>query len=408
MTSVLVPSGETDYRSQLRVLVAAEPLPLFDAIAVDYLDAVSKAVLLDPGLRRMPEMAAAAHWMRRAHIFEIRKRFEAGGGECLRLARGVALHFAPANVDSIFLYSWFISLLLGNANIVRLSERRGSQVDLLLEKINSVLEHGRFGPIRDRSLLLAYDHNDALTAELSGCCHVRVLWGGDESVRRLRAIPMNPLAIEVAFANRFSLAAMDATAVAKADDAQLASLASRFYNDAYWFNQMACSSPRLVAWVGTADVCSSAQTVFWIALSREIEKRGFQLPEVAGINKLVHAYSSAGVGISDGISPGVTGAISRVHLAKCVDGRFRAVDCGGGFFFETEISALDQLRTLLTERDQTICYFGFDRAQLKRFAASLPARAVDRIVPIGAALDFGTVWDGINLLQLFSREVDLQ
>ena len=124
MVSVLVPSREGSYEQHFRALLAAPPLRPFDPAVVDYLDSVSKAVLLDPVFRRMPEMAAAAHWMRKAHITQLKSRFQAEHGGHVRLARGVALHFAPANVDSIFLYSWFISLLLGNTNIVRVSERR--------------------------------------------------------------------------------------------------------------------------------------------------------------------------------------------------------------------------------------------------------------------------------------------
>jgi hypothetical protein len=33
---------------------------------------------------------------------------------------------------------------------------------------------------------------------------------------------------------------------------------------------------------------------------------------------------------------------------------------------------------------------------------------VDRIVPIGSALNFSVVWDGGDLLETFSREIDLQ
>jgi hypothetical protein len=319
----------------------------------------------------------------------------------------VVLHFAPSNVDSIFVYSWFISMLLGNGNIIRLSERRGSQVDLLLGIINRLFEQDRFRPIADRSLILTYEHDDALTRRLSERCHVRVLWGGDESVRRLRAIPLNPLALEVAFANRFSLAVLDAANVAEAESAALASLAGRFYNDAYWFDQMACSAPRLVVWIGDAETCRHAQSSFWPALSHELTRRGVEYPEMVGLNKLVSAYVSAAEGLSDEIQPGVTSPISRVHLVRDAGAQFRTIECGGGLFFELELGSLSELGPLLTERDQTLSYFGFDRARLEDLARTMPTRAVDRIVPIGTALDFSTVWDGSSLFRVFSREVEV-
>jgi hypothetical protein len=408
MITVLVPAGATDYQSQLTCLMNSGTLPPFDPLLVDFVDAVSKTILLDPVMRRMPEMAAVAYWMRKAHVLELRQAFEAERGERIWLPRGLALHFAPSNVDSIFVYSWFISLLTGNGNIVRLSRSRGKQVEHLLATINRVCAQERFHPVRDRSLLLSYDHDDVVTQHLSEVCQIRVLWGGDESVRRLRAIPLNPLAAEVAFANRFSLAALNSAAVSTASEQDLANLAGRFFNDSFWFDQMACSSPRLVAWIGESESCAQAQDVFWPALAREVQKRGVEYAEVIGLNKLVSAYVSAANDISDKILPGITGPVSRIHVGKNAHGRFRKIECGGGLFFETELSHLDELAPHLTAQDQTLSYFGFERADLKELALSLPARAVDRIVPIGTALDFNTVWDGYDLLRVFSREVDLR
>ena len=107
-------------------------------------------------------------------------------------------------------------------------------------------------------------------------------------------------------------------------------------------------------------------------------ERGTEYAEVIGLNKLVSAYFSAATGLSDKILPGVTGIVSRVHVDKNAEGRFRSIECDGGLFFETEMSCLDELAPYLTARDQTLSYFGFELAELKRFALTLSARAVDR------------------------------
>jgi hypothetical protein len=407
MISVLAPANVLDHDVHLQRLVASGTLPAFDPTIVAFIDAVSKSVLLDPAMRSMPEMMAAAHWMRKAHILELQRAFEAGRGDRVFLPRGVALHFAPSNVDSIFIYSWFTSMLLGNANIVRLSSRRGRQVDALLETVNAISAEKRFHDIWTRSLILSYDRDDALTQRLSEVCHVRLLWGGDESIRALRAIPLNPLATEIAFANRFSMAVLNASAVACSDGGVLKDLARRFYADAYWFDQMACSSPRLVVWVGTSEACASAQHSFWPALADEAEKRGTQYAEIVGLNKQVAAYVSAAKGLAAAILPGVTGPISRVHLGKDADTQYRDIECGGGLFFEMEIANLGELVNVVTSRDQTLAHFGFRPEELKRLAMGLPARAVDRIVPVGTALEFSSTWDGYDLFRILSRKVEV-
>lgn len=408
MISVLVPANVPDYDPQLRRVTESSTFSPFDPLVIDFIDAVSKAVLLDDATRRLPEMAAVAHWMRRGHTTKLRTAFEEMCRERVCVARGVALHFAPANVDSIFLYSWFISLLLGNGNIIRVSQHRKPQVNLLLAKINVVLEQPRFNPILNRSLVLSYEHDDLLTQTLSECCQLRVLWGGDESVRLLRAIPMNPVGKEIVFANRFSLAVFNAEEVTRLERDQLAKLSSQFCNDCYWFDQMACSSPRLVVWIGGKVSCRSAQELFWPEVMVELSKRGIEYPEVIGLNKLVSAYVAAGKGLADQIHSDITGPVARIHLATLETSEFRGIECGGGFFCESEIPELNHLSAFLTERDQTLSYFGFQATELKSLARSFPARAIDRIVPIGSALDFSIVWDGNNLLQCFSREIDLR
>jgi len=407
MMEVLVPSGNGSHQDQLKRVIASGALLPFDSQLIRLVDEVSKTVLRDPVLKRFPEMAAVAHWMRKAHIVELQRAFEAQRGNRLRLPRGICLHFAPSNVDSIFLYSWFISLLMGNKNVVRVSRRRGEEVDLLLAKVNSVLSSEEYRVVRDGSLVVSFDHDDECVQHLSEICQVRIVWGGDETIRHLRSIPLNPLAIEIAFANRFSLAALNARRILEAGAGKLASVAANFHRDAYWFDQMACSSPRLVIWVGNAADCFSAQKMFWKALA-EVLSRKTEFPPIIGLNKLVAAYAAAATGIVDRVLPDVLGPVSRVHLASTSSPEFRKVECGGGFFFETERESIQQTADIFTERDQTLAYYGFEHEQLKELALSLPSRALDRIVPIGTALDFNTVWDGSNLLEVFTREVDLR
>jgi hypothetical protein len=61
----------------------------------------------------------------------------------------------------------------------------------------------------------------------------------------------------------------------------------------------------------------------------------------------------------------------------------------------------------LTSKDQTLSYFGYDAGELKRLAMQLPGRAIDRIVPIGQALDFSPTWDGVDMFHSFTRCVEI-
>ena len=52
--------------------------------------------------------------------------------------------------------------------------------------------------------------DNATTAQLSTLCDSRVIWGGDATVLEVGAQPLPPRATEIRFADRFSMALLDA------------------------------------------------------------------------------------------------------------------------------------------------------------------------------------------------------
>ena len=50
-------------------------------------------------------------------------------------------------------------------------------------------------------------------------------------------------------------------------------------------------------------------------------------------------------------------------------------------------------------------YFGFEKNVLKSFVLNNNLRGVDRIVPIGNALDIDFNWDGYDLIKTLSRVI---
>mgnify|MGYP001581189159 FL=1 len=81
---------------------------------------------------------------------------------------------------------------------------------------------------------------------------------------------------------------------------------------------------------------------------------------------------------------------------------------GGGLFFEAHLENLLELTTFLGRRDQTLTWFGFAPDELHALVWNLNGRAIDRIVPIGQALQFHRFWDGNDLLQEFCRCVYIE
>ena len=407
--NILVPRlpPETDWRELIRTTAARATIEPFDDLLVDFVEAVSKAIGAEPQARSAPDLVALAHWMRRAHVLEMKREFDRSRGDAVVAARGMVAHFAPANVDALFVYSWFVSLLAGNCNIVRVSGGRREQSAFLERVLGEVLLRPRFERVRERNLVLTYPHDDEITAFVSHHCQVRVLWGGDDAVRGIRSIPLAPLALELPFPDRFSMAALNAAAVTDASEDELRKLAHRFCNDAFTFDQLACSSPRAVFWIGPPALVERAQGRFWPAVRSKARERNLAYPDVVGIDRATAMFAYAAEGQVSARSTAMTEFPGRVSLSPDARG-FRSMHCGGGLFLEASLPSLLDALPYVDAKDQTLTHFGFTEPELRAFAARLPPRAIDRIVPVGQALEFSYVWDGVDLFHFFTRIIDVR
>jgi hypothetical protein len=99
-------------------------------------------------------------------------------------------------------------------------------------------------------------------------------------------------------------------------------------------------------------------------------------------------------------------ALTVLRLAG-LDG-FDRTHPGAGLFFAAGVEDLGELTGFVTHKDQTLSTFGFDRADLDRFAGALGGRGLDRIVPFGEALAFGRFWDGHDMLADLTRTIDVR
>ena len=66
---------------------------------------------------------------------------------------------------------------------------------------------------------------------------------------------------------------------------------------------------------------------------------------------------------------------------------------------ETSLTHLADLAEHAEPCDQTLTHWGFDEAEIKQFAAQCQGRGYSRCVPVGQALSFDAVWEGINLFE---------
>lgn len=374
----------------------------FESILLDFCQYLSHEL----ANQNDPDIAALGFWLRPAHVNELQQKFKAlAYKNTVRTARGLVFHITASNVDTLFAYSWILSLLMGNANIVRLPAKQSPAIESILGVILDTLKQKKFAPIADSTCMLRYARQRTINEFISAHADIRIIWGSNETVREIRTIPLNPYAKEIAFPDRFSYSMISAAHYLRADDEYKTRLSQAFFRDAYGFDQHGCSSPRLVVWVGDEEEAKKSSSKFFEYLFAEIERRGYRLPLSDVLHKQTALYvlcATLPVMNINRISNELTIAtfenltdVSRKHP-------------GAGLFYQATISDLSELGRFVSLQDQTLTFDGFDRMSVEKLAASLNGKGPSRFVPIGEALQFSAVWDGIDLLQELTRCIEVQ
>lgn len=394
-------------RDKITLLAGVEepestPWAPFDPRAVDFLAALSEAVLHDGETRQQEAACAFGFWCRRSRLEALARRH---ASPLPRLGRGLAFHLAPSNVPVLFAYTMAIGLLAGNANVVRLSARRVEGEAALLRLLEQMLNRPEHAAVRARTALITYERDNAITAAWCARCDARVIWGGDETVANLRSMPMPPHGVELAFPDRWSLAVLSQRALSDLDGEGLNTLVHRFYNDTYQMDQNACSSPQLVLWLedgGTPQI----RRRWWEALAAEVEAR-YPFGPFQAARKRERLYLEAMTRTDPPISAVEQYRGNRLYVANLPELPEELDGLRGifGLFFQCGISALEELAPKLTPKVQTLVCGGLEPRQVARFLAEHHVRGVDRVVPLGQALELDTLWDGKDLIAGLSRVI---
>ena len=226
----------------------------------------------------------------------------------------------------------------------------------------------------------------------------------------IRLIPLSPRAFDITFPDRYSLLVLRASAVLALEDKQLQAAAQGFYNDTYLLDQNACTSPRLLYWLAENEDTPSlhktraAQDRFWKAVHSYAAPR-YTLQPVVSVDKLTAFYEAA-LRLEEVYRPaGGDNLIARIGV-KELSPQVESIRCPGGLFVEYIDTDLSALLALVSPKFQTVTYLGIDPQELRQLILSHGLKGIDRIVPLGHSLDFSLAWDGYDLINILSRQVE--
>ena len=365
----------------------------FDDAVIDFFNDLSALLRTN---RQYPDVATFGFWCRKAALLKEKEKYDDANE---RFGKGIIFHSTPSNVPVNFAFSFASGLLAGNANIVRLPGKPFEQVNIISDAIKQLLEN-KHKALAPYIVFVKFPPVKEITDAFSSLCNVRVIWGGDMTVAELRQSKIPPRATEITFADRHSIAVINADAYLEENNKDI--LIQNFYNDTYYTDQNACTSPRIIFWQGKNK--EDAKKDFWGRVYKMVKEK-YTLAPVSSVGKLNAMYKVATVKKVKLIKSEDM-FITRLKVEE-VDKDLMDYKYNCGFFYEKDIESLDEIINVCDIRCQTLTYFGVKEEDFRNFLDKSRPIGIDRIVPIGKSMDFALVWDGYDLIRQMSRKVTI-
>jgi len=376
-----------------------EPEPIFNNLIIEFISSLSSHLFSIDSISDYPDVVTFAFWCRRSHLLKLKK--DSCTSLC-RVGRGFAFHIAPSNVPINFAFSLVFSLLSGNVNVVRVSEKNFPQVLIITEALNELLSQPKFFRLRKKIIVVQYPRDEEYTSELSSRADVRIIWGGDKTIQAIRKLPSPTRCVDINFPDRYSISVISADAILSSSRKELLNLYAGFYNDIFLFDQNACSSPHLILWTDNSLSLDRAQNIFWQGFAEFLISKKISPNPLDALERYTSFCRNSILSPTLQLTSSVNDIIYRVSYdqfpvhPEMFKGKL-------GYFIEAHDPNLSLFKSIVNQKYQTVTYYGVSPVIIKDIVTDYSLLGVDRIVPIGKALDIGLVWDGLDLVSVLSR-----
>jgi hypothetical protein len=358
----------------------------------------------------MPGIVFLRMWLRRGTLEPIIARelgsnglhggwTEYGRAKCKAFPVGVVGHWPAGNVEIQPLLSMTCALLGGNAALVRIPS---GLVDLTRCLMGKLVQSDPGEILTRRIFMAAFEHtrqdlHEAMARAVDGA----MIWGGEEAVLQIRALPFPHWAKLAVFGPRISVAAMDAGAWSNLQERE--SWCLRIARDVWQFDQQACSSPQ-VLFLEKGNGQLTAQ--FLPSLRRAFETENKAHPRRTIPAALTSAICQARASwlLKD-----------TAHQAVFPSGPDWTLLLGAGSGLPQPIQGktltvleVDNLSDPISKFDGNVQTLGLgmaDQEKEREIALLAGRKGVDRIVKLGRMHVFFPPWDGVDLIRPMVRMV---
>lgn len=371
----------------------------FDNVVCDFFDVLSKYIFKEKNKFEDSDILTLGFWLRKKNILNLKKSFFDNE---YKLPLGIVFHITPNNVPINFAYSLFFGLITGNTNIVKVPFKKYFQVEYLCQTINKILKINKFKILKPMINIVRYENDKKISESFSQISNARIIWGGDDTVREIKKITAPIKCLDIVFPDRYSFTIIN---LQKLKSIDLENIIKKFYIDNYTFDQNACNSSHLVFWLGKKKDVGFIND-FWSGLNTFVNKN-INYPDTVSSEKYnkicVDVVNFKNISKLDKYSK----SLHVVTLNKLIN-KNDLQRGQWGYFYQYLSSDLNILSKVITEKYQTLTYYGLDIDYLKKFIEKNEIKGIDRIIPIGRSMEMNYLWDGYNLLKSLTRIIDIK
>jgi hypothetical protein len=310
--------------------------------------------------------------------------------------KGIAVHWMAGNVPTLGFLSMIMGLLTKNANVIKLPKTANTLLASLIEQLALINDSGYNGETLVRHLaVVRYDHSRIDIAKaLSSEADVRVIWGGDDAVESIKALPTKIESNDIIFPNRTSCIIIGSNVKTKD---QLKKCARRAAMDISIFEQKACASPHTIFLItDERDRLVHFAELLHKSLQDTLQTFPKSPPSQKEVSALLNLRAQYDMYHDAWYSSGTEFTIlsdDKLQLGPAV---------GNRTIYLRMTKDLEKLAGLITPNVQSIGIHA-EASEFDHITNLLGSRGVQRFTSIGAMTHFESPWDGFHIPQHLVR-----
>tara|TARA_B100001093_G_scaffold97009_1_gene89000 strand:- start:6454 stop:7668 length:1215 start_codon:yes stop_codon:yes gene_type:complete len=390
---------EKDFLKKVDDLENNSAVP-FNDISNKVLHRLSSELLMSSYSKKIPQLVALGFWLRPAQINDLYLKSKSQtDNSSIAVSRGLAFHLPPQNVDTLFVYSWSLSLLAGNINVVRLPSEMTDVLKWLVDLIFNILKE--FG-IEHEQIFCRYTTESDLTSLISEKSDLRMIWGGDSKVKLISTYPVRPDGLSLGFPNRNSFCVMSSDSYSQLSDKKKNNMAEKLFNDIYWFDQMGCGSPKAIFWLKKDQKIAED---LYVRLDNTAKLKKYNVESNTSLSK----FSFMNDNVASNNAASGKRFSSRLSVLNVESNKKMSINLeGAGMLYDIELDDITEIEKFLDRTTQTITHMGLGECDLNNLKKIMSKYGGYRLVPVGEALNFSYLWDGIDLILHMTRKISVK